>query len=614
MVNENVQGPIGLVGRGLTKKNNVHYVPGEFDTMDNLELTVNETIASRRGFNFVAQQTTAADFLPTNFRKFVGNYGPWPVWTTYNAASSIHGEMWISHALTAGSERSNSQVTDFDAMAADIFATEPALDSVDFQVEGFWHYNGANYYLVWCMGQWTTAGPTLNRKYYLAVFKETSAFDLSNADPLGTPPDFVVIASATAVGATNIAKHFDKFNLWPHMPVKNHLIFKERAWFATTDTVYASKALDPFIWAAPDGFFAKFPQQEIKQIYVLNDSLYIFLDTSIYVLQYDTDPNTDATITLISKEVGAEAVTAVGDTIYFIKDSSLYTLNGFNVSKVIDLQLNIFPQANTSTQGYSLAMSSFDNEIFFFPRYINKAGTWSDWKGSKAYFKSTTDTPIYRFSLNTNSFNTITVGDSLKRGWNTLIKPQTPPIDVCLVTTESWSNQTALYVAFDSIFEGTPGQVFGFFDIDNVFCDRVLADTLFQFKFVVPKFKLDLFNFTPDGLPYYMKKYRTLLLSVEAQHFEDVLTTDDVYPTLTPRYGQTVAGAQSVQDRIPTSDSIKGYRYPLNQRAKTIGITLQREPILRNAYENARTFELNDMRVLWSYTGRAPHNNINDNS
>jgi hypothetical protein len=640
--------PLQLPGRGLTVKGNAQYLPGEYDEMSNLEVTPSGTIGNRKGFNFAVNKDGSNS--PTVGRgRFFGTYGPWPIYSGL--------EIVYQNPAYPGPEYDLPTVSGQPyAEEPDIAPEFPEFTSGDTEtlgggLEAVWYYNDAIYYLYSTVRSDDDIGSL--RAFY--VVREAHYYDLNIPAPLGSEnvpgspyTSHLVHAQTSTDSGYASANSFGVFNLWANVGVKGHMIFRERAWFATVDTVFCSKATDPSSWIPPDGFFVKFPKQEIKQILGLNDLVYVFQDTSIHVIQYGTDPNVDGEVTIISKELGAEAAIAVGDIVYFIKGESLYAISGTNIQKITDLQLGIQPLPNEQNRSYSLALNAFDNVLYFFPRTVVAGdGFGHDWLGNGTYEPHNENTRIFRFDLETQFFSSFDVQESLEVNERF---HGAYPVDMVAVTSESWDNQGALYFVFNTQYDRfspaatIDAAVIGYIDVNQVFTDAIPGDQrVGEAKpdrlIVSPSFDMRVKQWSPDTTPYYMRKYRSIVLDIEVdvlqsveytyilnpdyeglgnvneepvpQYIIDETIVTDIFSKLQCSFGQWAGPVINLRDR--NDNALAGYRYPLMQRSKTMDIRL-----FRDAFESVerteRSFELRDVQVLWTLTQRGPHHNTDDES
>lgn len=624
-MNEDLDGPVQLAGRGLTYKPGGLYVPGEYQILDNLDITPDGTVRSRRGMVFCNQETGPNPY--TGFRKFIGHYGSFPVWTDDS------DKIVISFSSNAILNEVYKQPFSFADVLADI-QVSPGVAFTrweeDLKCEGFWHYNGADYYLFLYYTRYSTnADPTnMFKARRVAVFRVVRTFNEANEIGFASfnfgAGDWVLISSEST-NATS-PEWFGSENQWPSFFIKSHLLFKERAWVATEDTVYFSKATDPLVWAAPSGGFFKFPNQEIKDIVALEDSIYVFCDSSIYSISYATDPNVDSEVNLISSNIGGESACILGNVIYTLKDDSIYAISGNNISKVLDLYLNLAVDAeNTNAHSFSFKLVPFDDELYVFMRKVTKTdngaisikGIGTSYSPLGFMSLSGDQFDLYKINLQLGTFCSISVEDSFLAAMGAA-SVTCVPVDAYYVPAESRLNQSCLYFAFD--YEdnlGHDGYVVGYprspYQGGNyIFNDSVLTNDFLGSALVTPSFRLKIRDFSPDGLMYQMKKFRNILLQSNIPKATDA-GGNVIWPSLNVYFDDlTVATIKTLIERTTSDNNSQvGYRYGLNQRARKVSLEVSRPAVeYIFAANNPWTFELADLRILWSPTRRGPERNV----
>lgn len=198
----------------------------------------------------------------------------------------------------------------------------------------------------------------------------------------------------------------------PNMPEGECItVYKDRLWIAEGENttrngtrVYYSRTIaDPNLWQAPtppvppaviptvqNNDFSEVGSgdgQNVVQLAVYFNTLLIFRKTSIYGLQYASDPDV-ATISLVVPNVGLaskDALDQFESYIYFMYEDKAYEFSN-NRAQQINVKVP-FEAGNTTGIYVPFAVSEFNRRIIFsyYRRtyvYSLRTRTWTEWKSS----------------------------------------------------------------------------------------------------------------------------------------------------------------------------------------------------------------------------------------
>lgn len=645
MVNQLEEGVVQLFGKGMTHKPFGRYLPGEYEELTNLDISDDGTLRSRNGFTWARHDNVLGPLtdFPKNFRRFIGSWG----------ASAFIGATDDKVYLSAWDSSTGDEVifpqTAYVPPLAAIKAAYPipggyAVTNESLTLEGLFYFNGILYYIYEYRCDASNGGGAatrFRRRQVLVGYKNSdvpsSQFQALTA---GAFTGFVSLELTDLIGPATINLN----ELSPKFYVKNHLMFRTRAWVATLNTVYFSKLGDPSIWAAPDGGFIKFPDEEIKKIYPMGDLLYVITDSRIYVITYQDDFNTDGEVILISPEVGGEDICSIGDTLYVIKDSILYSIVGMNVTRLLELDIQLgFGRSDNDFRSYVYRIGAFDNCLYFFSnevrgtlRLVDNIRTYSNaYYGNPIISESYTEaadtyfkTPLFKLNLSNGSMSRVDFVRSLKRSFNAVAAGShgIAPTDVYLNSVEGVNNQSHLRFLHSLSLGNTgmasvySGYCVNYPVIDRFYgravypgVDRVINPTFFGMTWVGPDYWFKIKDFSPDNFKYLLKKFRTLNLELNLHKLRDAY--QGLGPRLMITYGNGSNSLGTPQITLPIVEQVtaglddsRGFRFPLNQRARFISFEFNSSAETLGGVSNTDLqylFELSDLRVLWSPTQRS---------
>lgn len=576
MVNNNIQGAIPLAGKGHSFKKFGDYEPGEFFRLVNAEITNEGRIVGRRPVEAMGDNGTT-DGVITSYKRLLGTTD------TYTLICNATEQK----ALTAG-----------------LNTTEDLWPPTDLPVpvggwhnlEAFFRYNRTDHWL----------------SFKADLTGNTCTVQLTR-DPLqsdGRPDGTLTYAYYDT---------YDLFTITGQGGVyyfNNCLIQGDRLWIATNEGVYFSKVTDPSVFAAPDGGFFKFPGQEIQHIVSLADSIYVLCRDSVHVITYSSDPNSDATVRKIA-DVGARHGTIFRDTPYFVNAQGIYAITSLSVELVFNFE-GIYFYSNyfhiDAWEDYlvlTVAINDYKpdqldgdqglNSLVIDPYFNDAVFNFEDYPY-----------PCIFFNMNSGAAHAVDFKDQydgLSSEWgmivstivNTTGDQNVGPHLVFL--TESGSTDHRLYAMFPTS------------DNRAIVADEIW-DTLGNKDLVLPNPRIELRSYCPDGNNYMMKKFRTCEIMGNfgddqyfikffydrdwENHFDLTTAKDLTYDA----WADDSLGPNRYKSRIAC-------RFGLNQRAYAINIQIGIKdpfsPYVPDEADQERTdgFLIEDIRVLWSYVGRA---------
>lgn len=637
MVTQVEQTPVQLAGRGYAHRPAGKYQPGEYEILDNVDISLDGTLCQRRGFSWYRQllADTVSDFFD-NHRRFIGHYATYPLISTRDDKIYL-GYNDNTNLETLFEQQSLDLTT---TILSPIQAAGTALPggytvtNYSIGYEGYWFYNGFSHFLIEYRDYADNGGGSGTRIYRrrLALYRVQKDYTLTYVNPHNVLNDLSDNGSAAvttlieqSISAAGGKGFFTEPS--PTFYVKNHLIHKDRAWVATKDTVYFSEAGDHSVWAPPDGGFIKFPNEEIKQIYALGDIIYVFCDAKIYAITYNTDFNTDGEVIVISAELGAESACAVGDTIYFYKAGSIYGVSGTNVSKVLDTLLPIPYSIDDLVGNYThdVKIGAFDNELYLFMRMTRgtslgltggTVGWYHDtYYDPKLFTGELNDTHLYKINLDSGFTSRVNLAPSVAKLWGQATA-RMDPVDMFFLPVESNTNQSQLFILNKIDVAGASGFCLVYPGAKNISgsggsvlnepnCDSVVSNTIATIGVINPLIKIKIKDFTPDGLKYMFKRFRSIMIEANIPR----KNTEDL--KLRFYYGDSaVAVERTMVENLSAGiyDS-NPYRYAMNQRARYVTIELERLAQVFASSARDSLFDISDIRVLWTPTNRAPVDN-----
>lgn len=660
MVNENVQGPVQLAGKGFFRKSSNNYEPGEYHDLQNLIITDAGTLKPRPPFQSLKHP------LLTKLNNFIGysSLGEGGRTSAYSSFTSTG----FSPSVYKATDTANASVSvNYAALQTTLLAGLPPAEFTAnrrIQFEGLFDYNQKTYAIVWFSGY---NGSNANSGY-LRVIEDTSAFGVFQGGSAVSAPVYMVQRgwSITTYNPPNNPAY-------PQKPMVDWILHKERLWLASNDTVYFSAATNPLDFTVPAGGFFRFTNKQIKNLVAVGDTVYVIFDDSISAITYQVDPNLDSTVAVVSGVVGGDGACLYGDVVYVVKNESIYQISGHNIDKVMDLSLALREQYSerimntadgdglplTAGKNFEYKMVGWNDALYILPRHIVlNVDSLSLPSSPYDYQYSNSDVAFHSGGLFRVSLTNGSISRYLYRG-------SSIPADMMYLGPEDQFNQNKLMLLFYHPLSNRIGYMGSspkfWYDIGAVgsaenatsgFDKNVrfwhldyYSDEPGTSLLVEPiNIFMRIMNFSPDNMHWLMKKFRSIVLNGDFPRFwngtefvdytrlkigvgaysndTDGVATNIVIDELLTSYTPPPALASVIAATEPRS-----YRYGCNQRSKDITILIYSDtsllPGLRplsdyttEATRIERLIESNveivDIRTLWSYLGRGPTNDPSD--
>lgn len=655
--------PVTLQGRGLVERGGDYYEPGEYSRFQNLDITPQGTIKKRlsaQGYKYNAGAGSKLD-------RIIGHYEENPVFAYYDQLIDTTFIMSTDELSVLPSGNSN-YVTNFKNP---VFATA-ALDASHvnrtISVEGFFKYN-KNQYVISHASGWFTYNdafgtPMISYQHKVVVSKA----DTSNYDYFVGDLGIYNSAHGLAFGVDPIDFRDADANKAVLRPFVTCFLFhKDRLVIAAEDTVYLSKATDPLTFTpASGGAFFKFPDKRINKVVALGDNIYVIFDSSIAVLTYNTDPNTDGQVRLISDAVGGEDAAIYGDTIYVVRASDIYAVNGTNVTKVADINArnmmtNTDPVTHTALlvnvmagTTYQVKCAAYDGYLYIINRLVKKVSNTQN--KSNLYYCALNDDnyPAYKLNLETGTLTKLVYNADKKlpvadliyipvqgREHDKIVMVSRTPSTADQIHTfyHSKGNRFRYGVGVNDFYADLNSGQFG---IDSFSTANGATFNTYPIPIV-----MQLQGLSPAHLRYMVNKFRSLKMQAALPQWHYYLPSEgtdselelivdagralssydtgvgNLVTVLTPNDKTVRLDPDGGTSESPIFGNADSYRYGFNQRAKTITLTIRtRSSVVAkpgvwtdytpglggSTYVQQTFFELVDLAMLWTPTRRGPTN------
>ena len=667
---------IPLEGVGHARHQRRGYRNGEYRTLANAEFMDDGSLISRRRVRPIAD--AGGDPVATGWTRiqgFIGNYKEWAIVAGPNA-----------HKMIKADGR-----TEVDLWSvADLNAVVPTAGDYR-RIVAFHRYNRINY---WIVLEWNKnlVNPAYCKVRYVVYFapnpiggdiQDIAFADLTRVEVFVTTDAATdAIQVPTSGGNSGVGVPIGGYGggsgpFVPTDPVESDtpvvrpeefplfqgsLIHKDRLWIFTKFKAYFSKVADFSIWTAPDGGMYNFLEYGINAAVGHKDNIYIACENSVWVLNYTSDPNTNASLRQISGSLGGDDICLNADTIYFARDDGLYTANDQTITRVLDL--NVFdvskpndpfdeypPEATplrwklVSCNDYIIAYLvqwkyllplTLDTEnTNGYPPKLTVEDSWKEMKYAwqscpyvnglldqdqeiqdyGAFFIQTNRGAISAFSINANLY------------FNSFF----------FVPNEDARGQQVLYILMESNVINNGGFRAGayahFMDIGplevsqnetaDIVCYReeTGADLDYQLAYTGIPWIIEISDWSPDGSEMYMKRFRALVFEADFYLRSSLYVAFDnepypVPPNATAQFGGGGLPTDTEDNRNPVP-----LRFILNQKARSISFKLYNEvefiPEAWTAPEEGETylkyfanngFMIRAINLLWTPGQRGPTN------
>lgn len=638
MVNTNVQSPVPIIGKGYTQRDNKMYAAGEFPLLNNVFVNKDQ-LKSRYGINCVGTNsssygsTLSANKFFTDLYGFIGSHKSFtndiiaPMLGGKNCffghantglGSTFVDVKWDPETLLAGQTNTKFQipVKAFTYQDRNIVVTMRANEVASV-------INSFDYH--WGQQAGGAAVPALN----LIVNRPVPSSGASEQD-------FV-----------------DAF------------AWKDRLWLATRDTIYFSgigTVANHQNFTAPVGGFIKYPGR-IKSVEYMRDSLYVICEREVYVFTYNADPNTDGTNLMISGNQGGDSSCIHENTVYFTDGTSLFTVNNGSINKAMDFE--IFsrpprPQIDNNTSDViivgkqiSTKLVAYKNKIVLFYYDMTRMGGGVSLtpylnRGIKLAFNSNSDATMttkgtnpeaysdafseysncFMIDMENGSITKIMFRDIRLDAWyngflvDAIVVPDKNGDQVLYFMSSAHRHTNEVvggvnYSTHNFMYRYNDGDINDNYSFANYQNFTGIWDGYYQVagngaggvtynnRVLIP-FAVMIKKFVPDGSEYLMKKFRTLLATGNLPEGTKFNRFFGDFPTNLNQDYYNVA--------VPvTNTDPKPYRLPFNQRGRYVTLFFKRDSgfganssslSVSPTFINTFQFILEDLRVLWTYTGK----------
>lgn len=608
MVNPNIQGPVPLAGRGMVHRPSGRYGVGEYRRLMDVELNDEGQLISRRPIRATAPGQV-------DFQKFTD---PWGFIGNWGSAGVVMDKDGV-YTVSDYADYDGIRIWEMIDLPCDAPAAGVLYKHYPF---GFHHYNNIDH-MVSFQSKNASPGALKYHVYTRANASDTPYYDVTEFAGF---TDHVVL-SATAGNPEAVTK-----------PVKS-FIHKDRLWIITQNYAYFSKATDFTNFTPPDGGFYKFNQEIINDAIAIKDSIYIICDSSVYVIAYSTDPNVDSTVRKVSEGVGGDSACIYRDSLFFVKGQELYTVNGLNVVKSYDLDTLWEHDLVDLSLNFKTKVVPFGDYLVFVRVVIGLYQSDNEPVGGGASYTTPPATTQYHayntmnvmdkyadplalgerppsllfLNMNTGAVHGVAFSDSNEtvdewaRGY---------PVDIYTPPVEGAYNSFSLFILTQKAdLTALTAQGFSYYmrrEIPN-FEDIPAKDEAFNYATNVASFRnyrpeIEFPNIVPDGSEYNIKRFRNLELMAKLPY--DGCRIAFAYDNRS--FGGTRTIDQSDIIDKATSRPPFPVRIPLNQRARSVSIKLDLDPLA--GVTDKQDISISDMRLLWGYTKRAPETNNAVNS
>jgi len=633
MVNPLQQSEIVLAGRGFSPRSQGNYAPGEYRRLTNVEVTREGALRNRRAVRSVTRPYTWDD-VPTSVTYNSYGTGTWDAAVgsaNFTVAKPIRNPgIFLGHlnewaVFTTGTNEGRVFATNRSGvieMYATTWLMGAGSDALGCYVAGFHRYNNKNYWVNVHVAGNVSTNVQLNYKCLVttfdpAVFPKGNSDDANSLNGAPGPTLFGIAFNGVADASSTPA------SMSANMQIVSTFMFKNRMWIANQNTLYASKVSDPLTWAVPNGYFLRFPDDQINCVVAVRDSIYILGDSSIWVLNYSEDPNLDATVTRLSEGIGADYGCVYEDVVYFARYDSLYSIENNRVNKVLDLNYNIPP----GDDNYTLkAVSYLDYIILLWQKWIYTSVTGPPVPGGSgnltAKFRSYPVTVPGKDKMITCAWLNMENAASHKFLFSdqqdifaTADKGALNMADIYLVPFEDSNNRQSLYFHSTGNTVSDPGYVRGYtyvidWDVDDFVAGGNYYDTLCKANGNVevwtPRLDIEIDSYAPDDAEFYIKRFRHVMLEMDTSQFPLRLQYSfgdwQQYTVPLDVSKNMPAFANGVRPPYP-------FRFPINQRGRSITFKLTADPVQMTYMEsdsNPTRFQIERLILTWSPTVRAP--------
>lgn len=610
MVNQAEQADVVLAGKGYCPRPRGNYAPGEYHRLTNAEINLQGALQLRRPVSVILNAGNTGH-RNTHGTAFIGYLGPWAMYTMDDGAGNITS-CWVETTINIGGVKKR-RIWGVPAITAAHF-----VNLVHARIMGFHRYGDRNYWVSRAVTAKPVGAPAMENHIQVLGYNPAGANPLGNSfDPSffdDNPVAFAIPDQRVTVNTTSIPAFPDAGldNLKSESALVKSLIYRDRMWIASERTLYFSKATDPMTWAVPDGGFFRFPGQTITDVVAVGQTLYIICESSVWTLQYSTDPNTNAVLTQISN-IGGDSACVYEDVVYFARRDILWSCENNRVNKVLDLNFQIV--SDVSGLQIPVKLVTFNNYIIFIYQtwQVFQDLIWS--QQFRVYPVGTGYTnglvPHIWLNMENGASHQFEFQDQLADGGTDTGRIN----DIMVVPYADQYDRTVLYLhtAGGISGGGVTSRGYSYYilaDYDSFtdpgdWHDYVCASSD-VFSSMNPLIDIELDSLVPDGSQFFIKKFRSLMMETDITGFISQLkfAFGDTSAYSAPIDITTVAFSDPVFDVSGVTRPQYPHRFPINQRARSLTLKIT---AARAAWSTIPLkFGISKISLLWSPTGRAP--------
>lgn len=581
--NVNIEGVIPLEGPGFVNKALGRFQPGEFKRCVNMEINTEGVLSPRPGL---------LNVIGTGFssvQRFMGYVGNVPFLKTNTSQWAV---------ANAGIE--------FPMTGSTSTVTHPNILSNTFVA--CFLYNNFVYWI--SIADFNAAGTYSRQVMVHKSILEFSSISTQATTYAGYTHHVVSTVSTNTVGTASLQGVFC-----------NSFIQKDRLWILLDTGIWFSKSTDPTIWPKPDGGFFKAPGYKFNHAVFIGDSIYISSNKAIHMLSYSSDPNTDSQFRVVVDALNVFELTVYRDTVLFVDNDVLYSLQNSYVQKLRDLNLNIGKKGGTQSEYTVQTRLTVYNSylILSFLRSTGNTPASSCLNFNQGLSLSALYTSYaFHYFLNMDSgfmwefdFHDVMPNDGIANK------------SVGVVTQFGVNPESTRLELFTRCLDGvgvTTSYVYYMSDTDNYnFSNEIESYD----RVSVPNvggsggskqtihYNVEISSYTPDGTESKIKKFRSLVLEGRLPEVDDPSS---------PKISFSFGDSSSFTSGIPLLDSTESYRppvayrYPINQRARELTLRISSQIIYgldswippNDKPNDAAILSLSRLSVFWSYLQRLP--------
>lgn len=674
---------VPLTGPGYVSPAVNDYLPGEYRLLINTVITPQGSLVKRPAFQGMKHNRTV------RLDKIIGHTGALTYFTRFDPVAKgdwlyvLRPDSAEVAALGTGGSSSLNVPTMHTLLDGVDNFTGNVGSNRSFGYLDIFRYDKFDYFLLWHSARNTLGGAAQwgHTQFHVVHMPSALGADGLYSDELvgafGIPSDPLPIRSETTKWTYHHASAFST----PGRDTVSALMHKDRYVVAFEDTLYFSKAGNPTKFLVVDGGgFWKLPGVVINKIIAVDDTIYAISDSTVHAIRYSTDPNVDSQVTLISEVLGGQDAVLYGSDVYLINSDAVYILSGGNISKWADLNLGLIPfdyRENGDTfdvdnYSWKLKAAVWDDKLFICPQTVKFVNTESHTPLAIGYYNNNTwkdhrNNPLALWSISLERGDTSQwMYPDVLSGADTSVTLYKHIAADIVMSPRSDSMGTSRLVVMCS--NGTTWQAGVHSPNQGV---RKVGDPtdLYRRNFpysldVISKFDgsgLDVVDIpvlihmsgvTPDESKYSFKRFRSIEIqgkfpeynlfftganfsAVQLTLLVDAGEETDYNVDLVARHSSSdvVRGLLISQDLASYNDSqrinilynVRGYRYGLNQRAKSLNIVFKSVPpanlipqdidsINLESRQAASLMSINDVRLMWTPTRRGPTNDPVDKS